>query len=241
MADFLTSETLNLDFLKMAKVSFDIVGNAQDGARNGLGQSLSMDTSGGGIVTASIENCFVHHPEEFEYISWVAAHCNGSTRFINVSIWNDWIGPFPTVDGIPQTVITGIPHSDGSLFNDGAGYSQNTVYATVTDNAALHATTISMQLFGAAKKLWLSGWFSIQHPTKGCRAYRYRKVVSGTLETPIYTLVFDPPLREAVTIGTSVEWVRPKCVMKFPAEFTLPWEIEGFQRASPSMKFVEAS
>lgn len=241
MADYVNVPTLEIDFLKPRKLTYDIVGSGMDGARNGVGQSISMDTSGGGVITCTVENCFLHYPEEHEYINWLGAELNGSFRFVNVPIWTDWIGPFPLVNGVQTAIINGITHSDGALFSDGSGYSQATVTAVVTEDAALYDSTIKMTLSGATRALWKSGWFSISHPTKGNRAYRYRKVVSGTLEDPLYTLVFTPPLREAVTAGTTVEWARPKCVMKFPIGFTLPWEIEGFQETNPSMKFIEAN
>jgi hypothetical protein len=55
-----------------------------------------------------------------------------------------------------------------------------------------------------------------------------------------YTLSITPPLREAVSAGQRVELARPLCTMKFPSGFTLSWEVEGFWRSSPTIKFAEA-
>ena len=64
-----------------------------------------------------------------------------------------------------------------------------------------------------------------------------------TLDTPLagqrYTLSLDRPLREAVIQGTRVEFARPRSVMKFPANFSLAWEAEGWWQASPTLQFVE--
>ncbi|WP_179296509.1 MULTISPECIES: hypothetical protein [unclassified Mesorhizobium] len=54
-----------------------------------------------------------------------------------------------------------------------------------------------------------------------------------------YTLSLDRPLREAVSQGTRVEFARPRCVMKFPASFSLAWQAEGWWPSSPTLQFVE--
>lgn len=243
MGRYIDLPTLFVDFLKPAKMSFDVKGGGIDSGRNGLGESISIEMTGGGMMVASYQSCFAQSPEEHEYGNFVAARMNGSFRFINVPILSDWMGPFPTTNGIPQPTISGIPHSNGSKFSDASGYSQATVYGTVTEDAALNAGTLKMRLFGAVRKLRWSDWFSIYHPTKGWRAYRYWEVddIDETVpDSPIYTVSIVPALREGVTAGDRVELVRPRCVMKFPTGFTLPWEVEGFWRSNPTIQFVEA-
>nr|WP_234841727.1 hypothetical protein [Sinorhizobium meliloti] len=75
-----------------------------------------------------------------------------------------------------------------------------------------------MRVYSAARPLRWSDWFSIYHPTKGWRAYRYWEVISKPDDAnPVYTHAIAPPLREAVAAGTRVELARPMCCMKFPA------------------------
>jgi len=249
MGRYTNLPTLDIDFIKGGKMSFDTKGGALSGGRNGLGQSVTIETSGGGIFIASYTNCFAQAPEEHEYLNWVAARMNNSIRFINVPILSDWAGPFPLINGLPTPIIRGIPHSDGALFSDGAGYSQATVFGTM-GTAALNAGQVTLNIFGNSRNLRWSDWFSIYHPTKGWRAYRYweasdpipvTEIVDGVTYTgQQYVLALDIPIREAVTAGTRVEFARPRCVMKFPVGFSLPWEVEGWWQARPTMSFEEA-
>ncbi|WP_426235877.1 hypothetical protein [Pararhizobium sp. DWP1-1-3] len=241
MAGYTGQPTVPIQYLRPTRASFDVVGSAMDGGRNGLGQSISIEMSGGGLVTATYERCVLQGDdmERHEVINWLGARGNGSFRFFNVPIINDGIGPFPVINGKRRPIIGGIPHSDGALFSDTSGYSQASVYGEITE--VVHSGIIKMRAFGLARPLRWSDWFSIYHPTKGWRAYRYWDVIDKTdEENPIYTLAMAPPLREAVTVGTRVELARPMCVMKFPAGFTLPWDYEAWYQSRPSLQFVEA-
>ncbi len=242
MGRYTDQPTLDVDFIKPRRMSFDTKGGGMDGGRNGLGESVSIEMTGGGIVVGSYEECLVFEREEHEYINWLAARLNGSHRFVNVPILSDWMGPFPSdTRGIPKPIVSGVPHSDGALFSDGAGYSQATVYGTIASAGALNAGVISIRLFGAARSLRWSDWFSIYHPTKGWRAYRYWEVQSVTQETnPVYTLAITPPLREAAPLGQRVEFARPRFVGKFPSGFTLRWDAEAFWQSRPTLQFSEA-
>lgn len=242
--------TLDIDFIKPTEMSFDTKGGGLEGGRNGLGESVTIETTGGGVFVASYENCFAQTPEEHEYINWVAARMNGSFRFINVPILSDFVGPFPFISGRPTPIINGIPHSDGSLFSDDSGYSQATVFGTMGAAAALNAGQITINIFGASRNLRWSDWFSIYHTVKGWRAYRYWEAsdpvditvdVDGVTYTGSqYVVSLDRPLREAVPAGTRIEFARPRCVAKFPVGVTLAWRVKGFMRSSVSFQFVEA-
>lgn len=253
MGKYTNLPTLHLDFLKMGEFAVSSEGDGIDGGRNGEGDSPAIDFSGGGKLICSLDNCHVQTPEEHEYVNHLAAYLNGSKRYINVPFLTDWMGPFPMMAGyppVPQPMVFGIPHSDGALFSDDAGYSQATVFGTIEAAAALGAGRIVLNIFGATRNLRWSDWFSILHPTRGWRAYRYWECsdpadVTRTVEGVFYdgqqyTIALDRPLREAVDAGTRIEFARPLCVMRFPRGFNLEWRIRGFWQSSPSMKFVEA-
>jgi len=241
MAVYTGQPTLEANFLAPVKAIYDVTGSSIDGGRNGVGESQTIEMSGGGIVTATYEDCKIKDPEQYEYVNWLGARLNGGFRFINVPIITDWFGPFPKVGGLPAPIVSGITHSDGSSFSDGAGYSQATVWGTVATAAALNAGIIKMRVSGLDRPLRWSDWFSIYHPNKGWRAYRYWEVISKTDDpTPLYTLAISPPLREAVTTGTRVEFARPRFVAKFKSEFTLPSVVEAFFVTQQSIQFIEA-
>lgn len=241
MASYINQPTLEANFLAPFRTSYDVTGSALDGGRNGTGEGISIDLSGGGMLSATYEDCMIKDPEHYEYVNMLGSRLNGGFRFINVPIITDWFGPFPKVKNLPAPFITGIPHSDGSLFSDGAGYSQASVYGEITENAALNAGIIKMQVFGLSRPLRWSDWFSIYHPVKGWRAYRYWDVLDASGgANPVYTLAIAPPLREAVTAGTRVEFARPRFVAKFRSDFTLPSVVEAFFVTKQTMQFVEA-
>ncbi|RVG73041.1 hypothetical protein CN223_26790 [Sinorhizobium meliloti] len=241
MAVYTNQPTLEANFLAPVKTIYDVTGSSIDGGRNGVGEGQTIEMSGGGIVTATYEDCKIKNPEHYEYVNWLGARLNGGFRFINVPIITDWFGPFPKVGGIPSPTVKDIPHSDGSYFSDGAGYSQATVYGEITEAAVLNAGIIKMRVYGLNRPLRWSDWFSIYHTTKGWRAYRYWQVISKTSEeNPVYTLAIAPPLREAVAVGTRVEFARPRFVAKFKSDFTLPSVVEAFFVTQQSIQFVEA-
>ncbi|KEA07477.1 hypothetical protein [Rhizobium rhizogenes] len=241
MANYLNLPTLAANFLGPAKTTFDVSGSNIDGGRNGVGESQSIEMSGGGLVTATYEDCKIVNPEQYEYVNWLGARFNGGFRFLNVPIITDWFGPFPKVGRLPTPIVTGIPHSDGSLFSDTSGYSQATVWGEITEAANLNAGVISMRVYGLSRPLRWSDWFSIYHATKGWRAYRYWDVLAVIdEENPVYTLALAPPLREAVSVGDRVEFARPRFVAKFKADFTLPSVVEAFFVTQQTIQFSEA-
>ena len=242
MAGYINLPTLAIDFMRPNRFAFDTPGGGIEGGRNGLGESITIGFSGGPMVTASYEDCDLHYPEQHEYLNWVAARCNGSFRFVNVPLMTDWAGPFPLVNGVPTPIISGIPHSDGALFSDGSGYSQATAYGEVVEAASYGAGVIKLRMIGAARALRHADWFSFKHPTKGWRATRYWEVrdIDNSQQNPVYTLAIEVPLRESIVVGERVEFARPRCVMKFPAGFTLPWQAEGYWLSKPTLRFTEA-
>lgn len=243
MAVYTNLPTLAIDFMKPSKASFDVKGGSMEGPRNGLGESIAIDMTGGGIITATYSDCFAQRPEEHEYTNWLGARLNNRSRFIVVPTLTDWTGPFPVNSrNIPTSIVRSIPHSDGALFSDSSGYEQPTVWGQITEAAAQNAGVVNVQVFGAVRPLRWSDWFSIYHPTKGWRAYRYwevRNIDNSDADAPIYTLAIMPTLREAVT-DERVEFARPRCVMRLAADSTIPWDIEGFWQSQPTLKFVEA-
>jgi hypothetical protein len=249
MGSLINQPLLALDFLACPKASYDVVGGGIDGGRNSIGESQTIELSGGGLVTASLEDCKIVSKEQLRYINKLGARMNGGFRNIVVPIPTDWHGPFPTIGGLPTPIVTGIPHSDGSLFSDVSGYSQATVWGEFLANAALNAGQVSIRVYGASRDID-GDWFAVEHAVKGWRAYRDwdgsktgsgTTAVSGaTLAYSDYSLSIQPPLRQAVTAGTRVEFARPRFVAKFKADFTLPSVIEAFFVTEQTIQFSEA-
>lgn len=249
MGSLINQPDLALDFLACPKAIYDVVGAGIDGGRNGVGEGQSIEMSGGGIVTASLQDCKIVSKEQMRYINKLGARLNGGFRYMVVPIPTDWFGPFPTGGNIPMPFIKPIPHSDGSLFSDGSGYSQASVWGEVIADAALNAGQVSIRIYGATRDID-GDWFAIRHDTKGWRAYRdwdATKVGTGietiggdAIEFADFQLSIQPPLRQAITAGTRVEYARPRFVAKFKADFTLPLTIEAFFVTQQTIQFSEA-
>ncbi|HEY0120543.1 MAG TPA: hypothetical protein VGC14_02080 [Rhizobium sp.] len=249
MGSLINQPLLALDFLACPKAIYDVVGGGIDGGRNGVGESQSIELSGGGLVTATLEDCKIVSKEQLRYINKLGARLNGSFRNIIVPIPTDWHGPFPTIGKLPTPIVRGIPHSDGSLFSDDSGYSQATVWGTVLSGAALNAGQISIRVYDASRDID-GDWFSIEHSVKGWRAYRDWEIVktaSGTQDVSGYNRTYSdyiasiqPPLRQAVTAGARVEFARPRFIAKFKSDFTLPSVIEAFFVTEQTIQFSEA-
>lgn len=241
MSAYTNVPTLEANLLAPASVSVDVMGSSVSGGRNAVGESQTIEMSGGGLLTATYSDCKLTVPEQYEYVNYLGARFNGGFRFLNVPIISDWYGPFPIVNGITRAKIGGIRHSDGTLHSDGTGYSQRTVRGVVAQTAGLNAGILKIRMFGLARPLRWSDWFSINHPTKGWRAYRQWEVLDVTAEeNPVYTLALSMPLREATPLGTDVEFVRPRFVAKFKDGFTLPSVVEAFFVTQQTIQFSEA-
>jgi hypothetical protein len=241
MSVFTGLPTLNVKFLRPKSMSFDTPGGGINGGKNILEQGITIGLTGGPIITGAYDQCNIYHEEQFQYINQIGARMNGSHRYMNVPIITDYSGPFPkNAQGVRQAVISGIPHSDGSFFSDGSGYSQNTVTATINP-APLNAGVVTVTITGAARDIRFSEWFSIYHPNKGWRAYRNWDIISmsGT-EPRTYVLAISPSLREAVASTSEARFSRPLCVMKFPQGFTLPFAAQLYWEYLADLKFEEA-
>lgn len=249
MGSLINQPTLALDFLACPKAIYDVVGAGIDGGRNSVGESQSIEMSGGGIVTASLEDCKIVSREQLRYINKLGARLNGGFRYIVVPIPTDWFGPFPIVGKLPTPIMRGIPHSDGALFSDGSGYSQATVWGKFLADAGLNAGQVTVRVYGATRNID-GDWFSVQHAAKGWRAYRdwdSFKIGSGTetvsgadVAYDDYQLSIQPPLRQAVSAGTRIEYARPRFVAKLKQGATLPLTIEAFFVTEQTIEFSEA-
>lgn len=241
MAVYINQPDFPVDFLRPTRARFDNPGSSMDGGVNGVGEAITIGSSGGGLITATYEEMVLEGPDErHEIINWLGARLNAG-RFVNVPIVTDGVGPFPIIDGKRRPYVTAIPNPDGVLFESGHPYSEETVWARATSFAAQNAGIINIQTVRLDRKLRHSDWFSIYHPNKGWRAYRYWDVLSEPSGlNGDYQLAISPPLREAVNTNTRIEFARPRFVAKLPRGETVPWEYSAWYSARPTISFVEA-
>lgn len=110
------------------------------------------------------------------------------------------------------------PASDGSPFDDALGSESAPIVATVAA-AALRARSLTVTFTGSHRALVGGEHLSIDHAGWGRRMYLVEKVTGGTTNAPVVRIT--PPLRQAVTNGTAVDFNRPGCVMQMVGEMQI--------------------
>jgi hypothetical protein len=162
--------------------------------------------------------------------------CNGGVNAMvvwrNDTLFRPW--PFGVAQGIGGAGA-GIPHDDDALFDDGAGYSQSIINISAAA-APLRATALGITITYAGA-LQGGECFSINHPTMGWRLYEIATVNMLTPATAIIT--FHPPLREAITDGTVLEFDRPRCVMRLGSPSSMNLSIVPWTFNQASVDWVE--
>lgn len=140
------------------------------------------------------------------------------------------IVPFCDARNTPHGGAGGVPHSDGSPFSDGSLYSAGTPSAVTTAPAALRAVSLTWEA-SLGQPVIGGEWFAIEHPSKGWRAYKIRRIDGDTIE-------FRPPLREAVPAGAHIELRNPRCLMVQDGRASSKTTLGRY--ANPAIRFVEA-
>jgi hypothetical protein len=99
--------------------------------------------------------------------------------------------------------------------SDYTAWTAEEVTATTTATAAAGATSLAFT-YTAPKRLLGGEFVSVLHSsTWGWRAYESWRVSAGGLGSgDSTTLLFNPPLREAVPSGTALNFESPRCTMQ---------------------------
>lgn len=150
------------------------------------------------------------------------------------------ISPFdhlraPVYDGLPP-VIKGIPHSDGSFFSDGSGYSQSTIKVKVAAGLGLRATSAVLNI-EAAGPIKRGMYFSIWN---GMRPSMHIITKPPEVNGSQVTISFLPPLRAAAAAGTDVDFADPKLVMNLASPDSGELALDMGRWSRPSIELEES-
>lgn len=218
--------------LREADHDWNIVGNTAVSGQTAT-SSVDIRSDGGGLWSASLNN--IQFWDQSFTLLWraVRQQCNGGINPIIVPRNDGVFAPFPVG---PQP-YNDIPHSDGTLFGDGVGYYQSIIDITCNSGAALRATSMTFNLNNCGS---LRGGevFSILHLTFGWRMYEIGSVTQ--IDATHAVVTFNPPLREAVTDGTQLEFDRPRCVMKLAKSSAMDLNITTWPFSLATVKFIES-
>lgn len=200
------------------------VGNVIDGGTSLSGLNDLIEADGGGYIAADFTNGFTRDASDGK--AWRAqtdAMDSGATPVVVLLCAEK---NFQPVNGRPATS----PHEWNKPIADDAP-DKGAAY-TASANAALRATTLAIT--GNSERPITGGeLFSINHLTWGWRAYRIDP--DGLKEDG--TIGFRPPLREAVTAATPLEFDTPRCVMRLAQKTDNP--TDNGTLTTCSISFVE--
>lgn len=217
-----------------------IVGSAIESGFSSNGIVDVSDATGGGLVAVDYNNIQVGNrtPDALKFINRLAVALAGGVRQIVVPLLVDFIQP-----NAPGAVDGKTTFSDTTVFSDASQLSQTPISSTVAAAAASNAGTVSLTLDANALPLVGGEWFGLVHPTRSFRAYCVTDVDSQTTDAAgntTYIVGIRPTLREAIAVGSNVDWKRPRCLMRLQPGQSQQITLERFFWSTPSLKFIEA-
>jgi hypothetical protein len=247
----MTTSDFPRGLLRERSHSWNLVGVATTPGQNAQNVAPIIRSDGGGFWSCVMSDVSLSgvkgvkaHDRQRQRIAtllWRAVRqiCDGGVNNIvvprNDALFRPW--PFQATSGGVAGGPAGVPHSDLAMFSDDAGYYQSMIDVTVAADAALRATGLAIQLN------WCGGLmggesFSIQHPTFGWRLYEIATVTYDS--DTAARITFMPPLREAVSVGTPLEFDRPRCVMRLARTSSMDLTVQPWTFNNASVDFIEA-
>lgn len=131
----------------------------------------------------------------------------------------------------------GVPHSDGSSFDDGSLYAGSSVsFEFVGDHDLFDAEVV---VSGVPIRPFIGGEeFSVFYPAIGHRMHR----IMGIEEVAPGSYIFEisPPLRADTADGTELEFDRPECTMRMTNPETFLGALDYNRRVVANAEFEEA-
>lgn len=218
-----------LDLFCFYAGDFELVGSIVSGGQSISGLAQTSSTNGGGYwrATASIR---VNTPERRKRWRAWRARMKGGAAVIDVP-W--MIGDTVVLVGTDYPALAS--HSDGSSFSDGTQYIISPkVSAVFAQSYALRSTQVSLNF---AQPVNLVGGEPLSVKNGVVWSLHIIEEVVSRNENQ-YTLLIDPPLRQAVTVSTSIEFDQPLCTMKLAAPF-VGADFDVNRHAFPQLVFVE--
>jgi len=187
------------------------------------GADDTIATDGGGRWFAQFSEPYLDEPVIAKTWRALSAHLSGA-RPIIVRLCD--------ARHQPAGGFVEVPHSDGTPLSDDTLYVSGETDVRAATDAPLRATTLAVDVVSLPEDLTGGERFSIQHPTMLDRAYEI-----SDIDVDAGTITFEPPLREAVSAGTPINFEDPRCVMRIDGAMSSPTRM-GFAE-SPGVRFVE--
>ena len=195
--------TLHLCQFQFKDVDIVRVGNATDGGTSLSGISDPIESDGGGYWRGQWSNGSTR--DAATGLDWrlVADVLAGGTVAVNVLFCAERL--FAPTLAAKHLPLQPSPFSDGSEFTTTASFTASA--------AALRATTFVITTGPYAQPIRPGMKFSVQHSVWGWRTYSLQSLA------PDGTATFMPPLRQAISAGTLLEFDWVRCQMHVPTGF----------------------
>jgi len=135
--------------------------------------------------------------------------------------------PFPA--GVARGGV--VPHSDGAYFSDGTGYLSGSINVYLNDDRPQRAVsgTITVDVSDVIQPGHV---FSF-----GERLYEVGDV--EYLSETVAEITWKPPLRDAVSAGTELNFDAPVCRMRLVSDGEMQLQLDMNRRGFPTVNFVE--
>lgn len=226
-----------------------IVGGSYEGGSALSGVTLASDITGGGFLAVDYAEIQLSNTKRDRILAFsrLMVALQGGIRTCVVPLLTDYVAP--AVDGLFSGVFSGSRYgnigttfSDGMTFSDGSEFSQPPITGFIAAAGNAGDGTVSLTLVGG-RPLQGGEWFGVQHPTKSFRAYCVVDVDSQSVDGSgniTATVDIRPTLRDIVTNGMTVDWWRPRCLMRIKSGADATLDLSQFWYSTPSLAFVEA-
>lgn len=171
-------------------------------------------------------------------LAWdgIAGILNGRAKTALIPALVMGTAPWPIVGGVRVTTAgPDQPHSDGTFFSDGTGYSQRVIEASLETGIALRGTFATIRI--ASGSALMSGMhFSVNE-----RLFRILTVTNERTDTgsTLFDVTLWPPAREAVGAGSVLEFAHPVFRARLATDDAMEADFQMFKLASPNVEWVE--
>lgn len=201
------------------------------------GNSQAIRTDGGGYWRCGYENISLIDSDTIRCArAWDGYMGGGGVEFI-VPVADIRHAPRPEVGGRLMSPGPLLVTGSDPYFPEALGYASPVVVASA-GAAALRATSLNITVTRGTR---VKGgqYFSVTHPTKGRRMYRTGRVLSRVGQSAVVEI--DPPLREAISADTSLDFDWPSFLATLVPETDTGLNIFLGRSAQISYLFREAS
>lgn len=220
-----------------ASIQMRRAGAAITGGESLSGETDTIVTDGGGYWVVQMSGIILRTPDLIRaWRAWEDTLESGTTRVL-VPVADVRQAPRPMIGGRLSSPSALVNTTGDPYFPEAVAFATPWIVATITAPAALRATELTINVERGAR---LKGGevFSIDHATKGRRAYRVVRVLSRDEQEAVVTI--RTPLREAVADDTPVDFDWPSLVATLVPEADTAPDIGYGRDAMVDIVFREA-